>query len=109
MAVPVTWDATAPAGTDSPALGDDELRFIKQSLIDLFGFIASPSTNDWLVLQFRGDPAFLRFKDTGSSGLDFRMLNDAGVVRIQRNTGTEASPTWTDEFSLDVISQQVFS
>lgn len=108
MALPVTWDPTQPAGTDSPALGDDEFRNLKTDLVDLFGIVQAPSTNDWQVLAFRADPAFLRARDTGASGADFRYLNDFGALQFQINTGTEAAPVWADYYEVNVLGFQVF-
>lgn len=43
MALPQTIDPASPAGTDSPAQGDDQLRGIKQAIIDIFGVPSSPT------------------------------------------------------------------
>lgn len=44
MAFPQSLDPTAPTGLDSPRLGDDQFRALKQFLADLFGFPVSPTT-----------------------------------------------------------------
>lgn len=43
MALPQTIDPSSPAGTDSPALGDDQIRTMKQAMIDIFGLPSSPT------------------------------------------------------------------
>lgn len=37
MALPSTIDSTTPAGSASPALGDDQIRALKLSIVDIFG------------------------------------------------------------------------
>ena len=44
MAFPVTLDPAAPAGSDSPRLGDDQIRALKQALADIFGLVVSPTS-----------------------------------------------------------------
>jgi hypothetical protein len=44
MAFPQQVDPTTPAGSDSPRLGDNQLRDLKQLLADLFTLPVSPST-----------------------------------------------------------------
>ena len=44
MAFPQTLAPAAPLGADSPRLGDDQIRALKQFLADLFGFPVSPDT-----------------------------------------------------------------
>lgn len=43
MALPATIDPAAPAGTDPAAQGDDQIRALKQALIDILGLPSSPS------------------------------------------------------------------
>jgi hypothetical protein len=44
MGFPITLSPSTPTGLDSPRLGDDELRNLKQTLADLFGLPVAPST-----------------------------------------------------------------
>ena len=44
MAFPITLIPSSPSGLDSPRLGDDEIRALKQLLADLFTLPVSPST-----------------------------------------------------------------
>ena len=43
MAYPQSLDPTAPAGTDTPRSGDDQIRALKQLLADLFGLPVAPT------------------------------------------------------------------
>lgn len=43
MAFPIILDPASPAGSDSPRLGDDQVRALKQALADLFTLPTSPS------------------------------------------------------------------
>jgi hypothetical protein len=43
MAFPFTINPAAPAGTDSPSLGDDEFRALKQAILDIFGIPGDPT------------------------------------------------------------------
>lgn len=43
MSLPTTINPSAPANTDSPSLGDDQIRALKQFLVDIFGFPTYPT------------------------------------------------------------------
>lgn len=43
MALPVTLDATKPAGSRNLSLGDDDIREFKQQLLDIFGLPSTPA------------------------------------------------------------------
>ncbi len=42
----------------------------------------------------------LRLIGTETNAKDFRVVESAGSLIVQLNTGTEASPTWTDKFKI---------
>lgn len=44
MSLPTTINPAAPANTDSPSLGDDQIRALKQFLVDMFGWSTSPTS-----------------------------------------------------------------
>jgi hypothetical protein len=44
MALPTTINPATPAGTDSPAQGDDQFRALKQAILDIFGIPADPTS-----------------------------------------------------------------
>ena len=44
MAFPESLDPTSPAGSDSPRLGANQIRALKQFLADVFGIVVSPTT-----------------------------------------------------------------
>lgn len=52
-----------------------------------------------LILK-KANPA-LRLIGTEGSAKDWRIVEDAGAVKVQENTGSEGSPTWTTRFSVD--------
>jgi hypothetical protein len=43
----------------------------------------------------------LRLKGTEGSGKDWRLVEDAGKIKVQENTGSEGSPTWTTRVEID--------
>jgi len=43
MPFPTTLNPASPAGTDSPGQGDDQIRALKQLLVDLFGLPIDPT------------------------------------------------------------------
>lgn len=59
MAFPFTVNPAAPAGTDSASGGDDELRAIKQALVDLFGLPASPTNITASIMDVNADGTVL--------------------------------------------------
>ncbi len=44
MTFPISWNPSSPASSDSPRLGDDQIRALKLAISDLFGLPVSPST-----------------------------------------------------------------
>lgn len=53
------------------------------------------------TMYLAADAPYLRLRDTGTSGIDARLSNDAGVLTFAINTGTEGSPTWTTVMILE--------
>lgn len=43
MALPTTIDPATPTGSDAASLGDDQIRALKQALIDIFGLPSATS------------------------------------------------------------------
>src|SRR3989304_478033 len=96
MAFPQVVDPTAPAGSDSPRLGDDQLRALKQLLADLFTLPTSPSqisatigsvsTAGKLTLTnalWQGDAIQFAYGGTGlSSGTSGGVLGFTGSTTI---------------------------
>lgn len=103
MALPQTLDPSSPLGTDSPSQGDDQLRAIKQYVVDVFGVpnnsavtsAASTVTNAGLVsfLQapltvpsvIQGPASQVLQINTQYSGIQFRA--GSTNVAIAHNTG----------------------
>lgn len=130
MALPATINPTTPAGADARKLGDDQIRALKQSLIDILGLpnnqaisgavfsintsgqisaisitgtpidskyidfvdLANTLTQAW----FKGASPNIRLVGTEGNAKDWRIIEDGGVIKLQQNTGTEGSPTWSD-------------
>lgn len=69
MSFPVTIDPTSPAGSDSPAQGDDQFRALKQGILDLFGLPASPSSIS---------AALMSVDTTGRWAAPIRLTNKTG-------------------------------
>jgi len=59
------------------------------------GAIRASDANEFTASQkIKGDALRLRIKDTGTSGKEFALCSDNGVLSIEENTGTEVSPVW---------------
>ena len=128
MALPNTIDPSTPTGGSALSLGDDQIRALKQFLVDVFGLpnnqavsnatfsidldgditairlegaIIDPIYLDTRDLSnatdsfwFKGSRPHIRFVGTETSGKDWRIIEDAGVISFEQNTGTEAVPIW---------------
>ena len=44
---------------------------------------------------------YVRFIGTEGSAVDYRLVETAGSMKLQKNTGTEATPTWADLVDID--------
>ena len=118
MAFPVTIDSTAPAATDSPGSGDDELRSLKQAILDLFGITSAVAVSAAILslgsltdgkiatapVQKGASPLHGRVIGTEGSAVDFSWREDAGVLYLRKNTGTEAVPVWTNIVSINLTT-----
>ncbi len=51
MALPSTINPSAPANTDSPSLGDNEIAALKQFLVDMFGWPTYPTSLTGAVMD----------------------------------------------------------
>ncbi len=125
MALPRNINASNPASSASPGDGDDELRSLKQDLLDLFGLPSATNITGAILslgalvdgkvatdTVVKADTPFKRLIGTESSARDVRVVETAGDVRLQRNTNTEASPTWANDVQLSsagiALHAQVF-
>jgi hypothetical protein len=108
MPFPVSFNKNAPATTDTPGSGDDELRALKDQIELLFGipdatnltgaFWALGAHTDGKLARLPITKAalpYLRLIGTEVGGKDVQLVEDAGSVKLQENTGTEAAPVWT--------------
>lgn len=57
--------------------------------------------------QIDGDALLLRLNDTGTSGEEWAIRSDGGNFEVVKNTGSEASPTWTVQARIDVNALRV--
>ena len=71
MAFPETIDPAAPADTDSPSLGDDQFRALKQFLVDVLGLPSSPTAVA---------AAATKMDSTGQWPSHVRLTNKTGVA-----------------------------
>ncbi len=55
MAFPQVVDPASPAGSDSPALGDDQIRAVKQLIVDLFGLPTTPTNITAAIMDVAAD------------------------------------------------------
>lgn len=135
MALPNKVDPSQPLGSSSRSLGDDQIRALKQAIIDIFGlpsnqdisnavFLidtdgditairlegqvikatyinATDLSNALHFLNLKGTRPGLRLIGNEVNGRDFRFIEQEGVVYIEENTNTEASPTWSRRVILD--------
>jgi hypothetical protein len=52
------------------------------------------------VTRVRGNTPHTRYKGTETNAKEYRLVESAGKLLIQENTGTEDAPTWTTRFVL---------
>jgi hypothetical protein len=50
---------------------------------------------------------YVRLLGQESSGRDVRIVENAGLLSIQRNDGTEATPSWVDLVIVDLVNNRV--
>lgn len=127
-ALPSTIDPATPTGGSARSLGDDQIRALKQFLVDVFGLpnnsaisaatFTIDTTGTITAILLSGqliDAKYIDFDDTANaateiwlkasrpvyrligteaSAKDWRIVEDAGNIVFQENTGTEAAPTW---------------
>lgn len=116
MAFPVVIDSTAPAQTDSPGFGDDEIRALKQAILDLLGLTAGnvysgPLVNAGTLLDGKvaagltikgASPIFGRALGTEANAKDIAWQEDGGLLRLMVNSGTEAVPVWNPLITINL-------
>lgn len=116
MPLPVTLSNTEVQTTDSPALAPSVFNAeIFQALEDLFNIPDKVAISGafWTLGsnvdgKLATDPVlkaatpYKRLIGTEASAKDIRVAEDGGLAKLQRNTGTEASPTWSDQWAFDM-------
>jgi hypothetical protein len=120
MALPVIINPATPPGSETPALGDDQLRALKQAILDLFGMApATPITAPLLAVGNNVDGKvaiapvvknagpFQRLIGTEVAGRDVRWVENSGSMQLQRNDGPEAAPTWVDVLTIVLSTGQI--
>lgn len=108
MALPFLFNSSSPQDSDSPGLGAQEFRVLKQGLLDAFGIPNATSISGSIMTLgantdgkvatlpvAKASTPFLRMIGTEVSGRDFRIVELSGQVLLQINDGSEATPTWT--------------
>lgn len=119
MGFPESLDPTSPAGLDSPRLGDDQIRALKQFLADLFGVVVSPttiaaacgsiaSTGKFTITSglWNGDAVAVAFGGTGlisyaigdllyaSAATTLSRLADVATGNALLSGGVATAPSW---------------
>ncbi len=110
-ATPYAYQLWADSGNDllkiRTAANDAWVTIGKLSEVYL-GLASLAAQNEFTATQkLDGDALLLRFKDTGASGEEWAIRSDGGTFEIVKNTGTEGSPTWTVQTSIDVNALRV--
>ena len=102
MALPNSVDASAPAGGDSPSLGDDQLRALKLFIEDIFSIPDATSiTNAGIDYQTDGTIRYPRRQELGKGGdiasatavtvgLDGNYFDITGVANITSFSSVQA-------------------
>lgn len=115
MALPNKLDSArlteASLGTDIPGA----LSALEQAIADILGITIDSNvtanlglTNAGilttaLIEQKAAAPVGFRFKDS-TGGAEFRVVNDGTYVSIDNNTGTEATPIWTNLWKMAIAT-----
>lgn len=118
MSFPVILDKSSPSTADTPLPG--QISQIAGWLEDLFGIPNATNITGALLslgaltdgkvatdTVVKGSSPFKRLIGTEASAKDVRVVEDAGILKVQHNTGTEAAPTWTDRFWIDLSNGQI--
>ena len=53
------------------------------------------------AVLMRMSTPYVRFIGTEGSAVDYRLVETAGSMKLQKNTGTEGTPTWSDLVDID--------
>jgi hypothetical protein len=67
--------------------------------VDWFGFTVG--------VWWKGATPSIRLTGTEASAKDVLITENAGILSIQRNDGTEGSPTWTDILKIDLPNNKI--
>ena len=98
----MAWDKTKPADSEEKRLFPPIARADKTLLDDLFDLVNAAGGSQPRLTRVppikAGNP-YLRLIGTESSGADWRLVEDAGSILLQENTGSETTPTWVTRLS----------
>lgn len=117
MALPFSINNADPADVDSPGLGAQEFRDLKQTLLDMFG-IPNNTPISAAILSLgalvdgkiatapilKGNNPSHRLIGTEGSALDVQLREQAGFLGFARNTGSEAAPAFSRVWMWDMNS-----
>ena len=114
MALPNSVDASAPAGGDSPSLGDDQLRALKLFIEDIFSIPDATSiTNAGIDYQTDGTIRYPRRQELGKGGdiasatavtvgLDGNYFDITGVANITSFSSVQAGAIQILQYNLNL-------
>jgi hypothetical protein len=115
MALPFTFNPNAVQPGDSPGLGPQDFQSLWQALVDALGVPASTpisgalmsvgtNTDGRLALLpvARAATPYQRLIGTEASGADVRLVEDASLVSLDKNSAADPAMTWLKLWGFDV-------
>lgn len=93
MSFPETLNPSSPAGSDSPAQGDDQFRALKQFIADVFGIATSPSSVSAAAMKINTDGTFplpIRLTNKTGGGV---ILGDVGAIDADNDAAVDLADT----------------
>src|SRR3972149_2314859 len=82
MSLPNQIDPATPTGSSARSLGDDQIRALKQAIIDIFGFPSAPDISSPLfTVNSTGAITSIQFVSSGAT-IDTKYLDVEDIVNI---------------------------
>src|SRR6267378_7769261 len=103
----MVWDPTLPADNDFEDIFPAQNRLDKTTLQTEWNAqhdtLGSGTGRHVGISQRMANP-FWRMIAQEAGGKDVQWIEQAGVLNLQKNTGSEAVPVWVTIFSIDLVS-----
>lgn len=87
MALPASIDPTKPLGTDQKKDGDDQIRALKQFIVDILGLPVEPTNMTAAIMDANAD-------GTIASSLSIALKNAANVFTADQKVENTSNPSW---------------